>query len=1139
MLCETLESRQLLSASLNNSTGLLTVTDTGVKNDFIDIGVAGNQLYVAINNVITKFVTNKIKKIIATSTAGNDVIQLENSVTIAASLVAGSGNDSLYGGSGPTTLVGGAGQDHLITGSGATVATAGTGNTTFLVYPGAATLNGGAGLDTYQFISGISTIFCNSISSAASTTVINQPANGQPNALDFSRLVFFDTLVVNLNSDSPIATFGRRTVKTKTTGQAANFLTAIGGAGNTTITGNSGPDFLQGGSGKTVLIAGPGQDTLAAGSGPTTLIAGAGNDSLVGNSGVNDFVFGPVTVPGLSPTVTNFIPVASIDQVVPGTNANMLDFSSMPATVGVSVDLSSDTPLATYSGRTILSSEPGQARRFTTVLGGLGNDQIKGNNLPDSLVGGGGADTLIAGSGADTMVGGPGSTDYVFNPQAAVVTYTIDQKTPGDNALDFSSLPSADPVVVNLLSDTLASYPNVTVKDAHSGQWANFTMVTGGNGNDSITGNNAGDTIYDGIGNDTINGGTGADFIDIPMGTGNDLISGNGGGDIIIAADGNDTLYATNAADDPVLNGGVIYPAANAAIPAGTVPGAEIIGGAGNDSIVGSQGDDYLEGGSGSATIHGLGGSDFILGGTLPSLLFGDTGNSTLIGGPGADTIAGGSGVDSVDGGDGGNFIDKNLPDNASTAGPGVVLDTDTLTQDAIDADQTPPPDMDAAPVPTGDYPLLGAAGPGDSVNGGSGNTTIIGGAGDDTLIGGDGDSVIIAGSGNVALIAGDGDQTLQGGDGNDTMSGGEGQDSMTGGNGSDVFLNANGYSDTITGGNGLNIAQPDPTGTSFFSNIQAYFDPDTAPVEVEDVPATVASPQVLTPAVTLSPAFVSGGYLYVGTAGYTSQQVISFNEDASGNLAVYQQGIGTQSFPVADGITELVVSGGNGGDYIDMTNDRYASYVTTGVSNTTVYGGSGNDTIIGGSGNNSFIEKAGNNVIYGGGGSCVLTGGSGSDYINPNAYGVYQANTSYQTVITGGSGTEYLDLSYATDAMNVRLDKGYVSDPTGGALITLHNIHKVFAGSGADYMVGDSAGVDMLTAGSGSDTIFGIGAHDYLAGGPGSDYVFEDGTYGVLALKAQHNVTHLTTRYNAGTGKSTASVDSTDIVVALQHPTA
>lgn len=102
------------------------------------------------------------------------------------------------------------------------------------------------------------------------------------------------------------------------------------------------------------------------------------------------------------------------------------------------------------------------------------------------------------------------------------------------------------------------------------------------------------------------------------------------------------------------------------------------------------------------------------------------------------------------------------------------------------------------------------------TINGTSGDDTLVGtrasetingGAGNDTISGGAGRDVINGGSGNDMLYGGAGKDWLYGGDGDDTLKGGGGQDSLTGGTGADtfVFRASEGFSSfDFSGGHGV-----------------------------------------------------------------------------------------------------------------------------------------------------------------------------------------------------------------------------------------------------------------------------------------------------------------------------------------------
>jgi Ca2+-binding RTX toxin-like protein len=83
------------------------------------------------------------------------------------------------------------------------------------------------------------------------------------------------------------------------------------------------------------------------------------------------------------------------------------------------------------------------------------------------------------------------------------------------------------------------------------------------------------------------------------------------------------------------------------------------------------------------------------------------------------------------------------------------------------------------------------------SVDGGSGNDTIIGSDQRDNILGQNGEDSILGGDGNDNISAGAGNDTADAGDGNDIVSGQGGDDSIIGGSGADSLIGQQG-ADTI-----------------------------------------------------------------------------------------------------------------------------------------------------------------------------------------------------------------------------------------------------------------------------------------------------------------------------------------------------
>ncbi len=110
-------------------------------------------------------------------------------------------------------------------------------------------------------------------------------------------------------------------------------------------------------------------------------------------------------------------------------------------TVNVTLDLSLTTTQALYAYmRLILNS----ATDFEAVVGGSGNDWLKGNDEANSLSGGLGNDVLEGAGGNDQLIGGSGDDHYIFRTAATAEADRVTEiASSGIDTLDFSSLTTA------------------------------------------------------------------------------------------------------------------------------------------------------------------------------------------------------------------------------------------------------------------------------------------------------------------------------------------------------------------------------------------------------------------------------------------------------------------------------------------------------------------------------------------------------------------------------------------------------------------------------------------------------------------------------------------------------------------------
>lgn len=408
---------------------------------------------------------------------------------------------------------------------------------------------------------------------------------------------------------------------------AGTTLTADGGNGNDTLrvaAAVTGAVSLSGGNGNDTLVGGSGNDTLDGGVGNDWLNGGEGSDLLTGGTGNDVYAFDNATG-------------NQIDTVVEqtGEGTDLLNFATL--TTAVTVNLTSDTALATMARRAVVAGALDQAAFFENVNGGSGNDSITGNDVNnvvyanggndtvrglagnDQLYGGDGNDVLQGGAGNDALnagigndwlnggngsnilTGGQGNDVYAFDDNTVgQVDTVVELVNEGTDLLNFSALTQA--VTVDLNSDTLlASTPYRIVQTGAVGRAANFENVNGGSANDFITGNAANNVIYANGGNDTVNSKGGDD--EIYGGADNDLLRGDVGNDVIDGGVGNDWIDGGDGTD--VVKGGT---------------GDNILlGGNGNDSVQADSGRNILVGGIGADTLQGGTGEDVLLSGDLPN----------------------------------------------------------------------------------------------------------------------------------------------------------------------------------------------------------------------------------------------------------------------------------------------------------------------------------------------------------------------------------------------------------------------------------------------------------------------------------------------------------------------------------------
>lgn len=388
-------------------------------------------------------------------------------------------------------------------------------------------------------------------------------------------------------------------------------------AGNDIFTGQGGYGSGAAYTGAVTVYGGDGNDTLTGGDGADTIHGGAGNDTLTGNDG-DDTLYGDAG----NDTFDEGAVANGADIFDGGADADTVDYSRRGVNLWVTVGSGADDGDWGNENDDVTAS-------VETVLGGAGDDQLRGDNGNNVLKGNGGNDLLIGGLGDDTLDGGAG--DDRFFESAEVNANGADVILCGSGTDTVFYHTRTNPLTITMLSGA---------NDGEDGEGddvkADCEDIRGGSGDDTITGNNLDNVIDGDDGDDVLSGGAGNDTFPQNSGgdDGADTISGGLGDDLV--AYGTRFANLTVTMGDGIANDG--ESGENDNIGADV---ERIDSGWGNDTITGNNLDNVINLGNGNDQA------------------FGGLGNDEIFGGAGDDgPLNGDAGDDTIDGGEGNNDID-------------------------------------------------------------------------------------------------------------------------------------------------------------------------------------------------------------------------------------------------------------------------------------------------------------------------------------------------------------------------------------------------------------------------------------------------------------------------------------------------
>lgn len=811
--------------------------------------------------------------------------------------------------------------------------------------------------------------------------------------------------------------------------------TINGDLNNDTIFGGDGSDFLNGGQTEDMISGGLGDDVVDGGGQNDTLLwaPGDGNDQFDG-SGQDDTV--QVTGDGSDEQFTITVDGSGfdIDRNAPG--GEHLDLTRTERAAVIAGDgadtITGGTGLAALGVGTTLSGGDG----VDTIAGTDGVDTITGGPGDDILSGADGADVAVwsAGDGDDGFDGGSGSDTARLNGDGTGETFTV---APDGSGVDIDrTAPSAAHVEADAIervevnagdgADTVAGSTGL----AALGVSASFS---GGAGTDALTGTDGNDTLAGGADTDVITGGDGDDTTQWSAGDGSDTVHGGPGPDTAQFTGDATAETFTIAPDGSDVD--VTGPSA-ATVDTDAVEHVSVSGGAGADTITATTGLAAL-----GVELNLSGGNDA----------------DTITGSDGDDTLNGGSGSDDVTGGDGGDRLVFSPAATATDAIEGGAGD-DTLAVDPESGNGvwTLQPDTGKIKLQRTNVTVRTGTTEHIVMSLGSGNDSLTA-SGELAPLGLE-SATINGDSGNDTIVGTDVADTIDGGASTDNIDGAGGDDTLSPGAGSGTAT------DTVTGGAGTDtVALDGDTSDETFT-----IAPDGSGVDVDRtaaVPATTAHVETES----LEALIVDGGDGADTITGGTGLATLDVETTLAG---------GAQNDTITGTDAADVIAGDSGTDTIDGAG---------GADTITWNPGDGSDTVDGGEGTDRSVvngDAGGEQFAVTPNGTRVAFGRTGTDPFTLDIGGTEQLE------LNAGAGN---DEATAADGLGALIALTLRGDGGADTITGADGAEELSGGAGDDTVTG-GAGTDTLSGDAGDDTIAARdGESDQVNCGDGADATTAD----------------------------------------------